>query len=539
MSVQYRVYVTPLFSDTVYSDEIEISDYVENVSGTITQSIDSTDFSVGIFTYTDVQITCDNAKGNLSDESDSRSIFKFSRDRAKVRVVFDQGETTPPVTYRGIINDSATTVNSDTDEISLTLLGPDSILINSLIPVGSVSDGMTVQQALIAILNSGDIRAVLGVSIANLNPSNNITIDDGSKFNNLNKKDGIIKLLSVSNSVMLIDDNMNIIVQNREHSNTNAITYLYGRGDSQGRENIISIQGYNTGLQRVFNSVLVTGGQPNVSVDAAGGGTVDVAQNPSVGSASTLQSQALYGLRQKAFTVDFITTLATLNDIAQGYVDEFSFPKIELQVTVPTEYVVNAKLLDLVSVNYPLLVTPSGKFLPVIGVTVIGDPQSPIPYSKGAISIPANYGFKIIEKTEDISSFETTLKLRQVGVSLTDGGLVVPLSTSPFILTNNQATPANVTGLIFDSTLYRGAIIIADVRRKTDTALSEVRGIHTIEATYNAQAGTWSMYDESTGDDDGTTFSITNAGQIQYVTTNITGTNGIHNVYYNAEVINA
>jgi len=84
---------------------------------------------------------------------------------------------------------------------------------------------------------------------------------------------------------------------------------------------------------------------------------------------------------------------------------------------------VNAKLLDLVSVNYPLLITPAGKFLPVIGVTVIGDVNSPIPYTKGAISVDPRTGFKIKERTDDISTYQTTLKLREIGVSASDGGL--------------------------------------------------------------------------------------------------------------------
>lgn len=421
MSVQYRVYVTPLYSSFVYGTELEISDYVENVSGTITQSIDSTDFSVGIFTYNDVQLTCDNATGKLSDQSDSRSMFAFSRDRAKIRIVFDQGDGSPTTTYRGVINDSATTINSDTDEIVLTSLGPDSVLVNSTISVGVVSDGMTITQALVAILNTGDIRSIMGFSLSNINPSNDIVIDDGSKFDNLNKKDALTKLLGASNSVLLIDDSLNIIVKDREQNPTSEIIFLYGRGDQFGRENIISIQNYNTGLQRVFNSALITGGTPSVSVDASGGGSVSVSQVPQVGSDFNYTSEALYGLRQKALSTDFITDIDTLESIATGYVSEFSYPKIELEVTVPTDVVVNARLLDMVSVNYPLLVTPAGKFLPVIGITLIGDPNSPLPYAKGAIVIDATVAFKIIEKKEDISTYQTTLKLRQVGVGANDG----------------------------------------------------------------------------------------------------------------------
>ncbi len=421
MSVQYRVYVTPLYSQFVYADEVEISDKVENISGEISSSIDSTDFSVGIFTFNDVQIVCDNSDGVFSPSQDSRSIFTYSRDRAKVRIVFDQGDGSPVTTYFGVVNDPATGISSDTDEVQLTILGPDSVLIRSQVAAGAISTGMTITQAMVAVLNTGDIRIVLGISLSNINPQNDITIDDGTKFDGLNKKDALIKLLSASNSVMLIDSDQNVIIRDRRENTTNDTIYLYGRGDQFGRDNIISISNYNTGLQRVFNSCLVTGGQPSASVNAAAGGTVDVAQNALVGSGYDSQSQGLYGLRQKALTLDFISTQVTLDAAAQSYADEFAFAKTEFEVTVPTDVVASAILLDLVSVNYPLFIRPSGKFLPVIGVTVIGDTDSPLPYTKGAVSINPYDAYKIIAKTEDISTYETTLKLRQIGTTLYDG----------------------------------------------------------------------------------------------------------------------
>ena len=454
MSTQYRVYVTPLLSAFVYGTEMEISDYVENVAGTITSSIDSTDFAVGIITFTDVQLTCDGSDGKLGASSDSRSIFQYSRDKAKLRIVFDNGASSPPTTYRGLINDEGTAVNSDTDEFVFTILGLDSVLKNSNIPAGSVSNGMTVSQALVAILNTADIRAVLGVSVSNLNPQSNVTIDLGSHYDNLNKRDAIAELLGISNSCMFIDSNLNIIVRDRQPNFQNAIVYIYGKGDQYGREGILSIQNYNTGLQRTFNSALVTGGQAPTSVTNVASQVVSVAQSALVGSSQNLASQSLFGIRQKQLSTPAITTLATLNSIAKSYTDEFSYTKIEFQVTVATGDVAGAQLLDQVSVNYPLLVTPAGKFLPVIGITAIGDANSPLPYVKGAISIDASLGFKIIEKTEDITTYQTTLKLRQIGKTSSDGGLIVPTATktitvadSPYqILTTDDFILINAAG---------------------------------------------------------------------------------------------
>ncbi len=639
--VKYRVYLTPLYSSFVYDSEIEISDLVQNIDGTITKSIDSTDFSLGIFNYTDVQLTCDNSNGKFSDNSDSRSYFAFLRDRAKIRIVFDQDDGSPVVTYQGIISDAATTINSDTDELVFTILGPDSVFINSEIPAGAVTDGMTVTQALVAILNTSDIRSVLTLSIANINPSNDFVIDLGARFDKKNKKDAITQLLNASNSVMLIDDDFNIIVKDRTPHYEIPVSYFYGKGDQFGRENIKSISGYNNGLQRTFNLAVVKGGQDSAIVTDVDATPQTVPTEANTGVYGNGVSQNVYGIRQKEITFDFVTNQTTLNAIAQGYVDEFSFPKPEFEMIVSTSIACSINLLDQVSVNYPLLITPAGKFLPIIGITKIGDTDSPLPYTKGSLTVDALLGFKVIEKTENISSYETILKVRNVGVSLYDGGLLVststrtvtstadgqilvtddtilldctagnvdltlpsptaspqkeytviridsttnrgrvlpsasenvsgasslllasyldgarfstdrtnwwaatwsrqPTSTIPitkFTMANNQSAAADVTALIFDKTLYRTARIRIDIRRKTDTASSEVRATHILSAIYNTQADTWSVTDSMDGDDDGVVFSITSAGQIQYTSTNITGSNGVHNAYFNAELFN-
>lgn len=636
---QYRVYVTPLTSAFVYGTETEITDYIENLAGTITKSIDSQDFSVGVYTFNDVQLTCENSTGKMSDSSDSRSMFTYSRDKAKIRIVLDQGDGSPITRYQGLINDEASSISPDTDEVMLVVLGPDSVLKSSKIPVGSITNGMTISQALLSILNTSDIRSVLGVSVANLSPQSNITIDDGTRFDNLNKRDAIATLLGASNSVMTIDSSLNVIVRDRLPNFQNSIRYLYGRGAiSSGQENIRSVPAYNTGLQRVFNSVLVTGGQPTAVVTDISAAQQTVTKKALVGSGANLTSQNLYGIRQKSFQFDWLTTLSTLNTVAAGYAAEFAFPKLELQVVVPTPDVASADLLDQVCVSFPLLITPAGKFLPIVGVTKIGDTDSPLPYVKGALSISATLGFKIIEISEDITTFQTTLKLRQIGVTQTDGDLTVPIASTTvtvdtqitsaydiyFVdctlgtvnmtlpsptsnpqknytvvkidstanvcnvkrfaaetvnggsqvvyatqydggqfgtdrtnwfgyalnrqpvsvkpktrlsLTNNQVAAANLTGLLFDKTLVRAAIITLDIRRKTDTASSEVRATHTVLAFYNTQADTWSIGDKLTGDDDGITLSITSAGQIQYTSSNIAGANGIHNCDFNAETI--
>jgi hypothetical protein len=442
VSTEYRVYITPLYSAFTYGTEVEVSEWVKNVSGTITKSIDSQDFTVGVYTFNDVELTVDNAEGKFSDPQDTRSIFRYSRNLAKVRIVYDRGDGSPSISYRGVINDDATAIDSDSDEATFTILGPDSVFKTATVPAGTITAGMTILNALVAVLNTSDVRSTLNVQLTNINPQNNVAIDDGTKFDGLNKRDAIATLLGASNSVMIIDADSNVIVRDRIQNYGNPTVYLYGKGDLLGRENIISIQNYNTGLQRLFNSVFVVGGTPTVEVTDISSTTQTVAQKALTGKSNVAASQAIYGVRQKKFNFEWLTEQSTLDDVASGITDEFAYAKIELEVKVPTELVATAELLDQVSVSYPLLLTPTGKFLPVIGVTKIGDADSPLPNVKGSISIDESLGFKIIEKTEELTDFTTTLKLRQVGKTQYDGVLTVPIATktvafadSPFQMT--------------------------------------------------------------------------------------------------------
>lgn len=429
MSVKYRVYMTPLVAASSYGDEIEISDYVLSQSSQITKSIDSTDFSVGVYSFNDVTLQVDNSQGKFSAPGDSRSFFEYSRNLAKIRIVYDDGEE-EHLSYLGFVNDDATKIDSDRDILTFTILGPDSVLKSSINPAGTITNGMTIRNAIIAVLNTSDIRALLNVYLGNMNPANDIAIDDGTKFDDVNKRDVIAELLGASNSVLTINDSFDVIVRNRVPNYDRDILYLYGKGDLSGRENIISISNYNTGFHRTFNSVIVKGGSATAEVTDNSMVTRTVNRKELTGSAEDSASQTLYGPRQKKFNFNWITSQATLDSVAQGFVDEFSYPKIELEVRVPTSAAIGVELLDQVSVSYPLQVLPSGRFIPVVGVTVAGDENSPLPYVRGSLSVDETLGFKVIEKTEDVVNFTTTLKLRQVGSTLTDGDLIVPTNVT-------------------------------------------------------------------------------------------------------------
>lgn len=408
-TTEYQVFFTPLVTTDIYGEQIEVSNFI-NASGIkkIVRGIDSGDYTVGVYTYGDINIEGINKDGIFNDENDSRSIFPAGRDRCKVKIDFvqydDNGDQTTTITYNGIINEEATRVEPLSDTVDFKVLSLDSVIRNTKVPAGRVSSGSTVKVAIQNILNQPKIESVLTIDEANINPDLNIQIDDGNVFDNLNTRDALNELLLLSNSVLLTDIDGNVTVSSRREGTDKSVLELFGPNDIFGRENIISMQKYNTGRHRLFTSVIVNGQERDNS-----GLGID------------------FGVRQKQFEFDSITSDVKAGEIASRLLNEFKAPKLEVEVEVPTYLVKEYELLDRVSLNYPLrLVPPKDKLLPVIGITKIGSTEEPLPFEYGSLRIDPRVAFKIISISEDVNRFVTILKLRQVGTELNDGVFNTP-----------------------------------------------------------------------------------------------------------------
>jgi len=408
MSIQYQVFLTPRIDSRTFGAEVEISDRVlANKVGSIRQTIDSADFSIGVYTHNAVALVCDNSDGFFSID-DSRSAFIFSRDLAKLRIVWVKTTKTiingenftqeTKITFRGLLEDEDTRQNIKDDSIKLKILSRDSVIRKSKITQGTVSDGVSYKNGMIAILNTEDITSVLNLDAANINPEFNGIINDGSKFDNIGKKKALDQLLGASNSYLFIDENDNIIIKSRLDANLVKPIKLYGKSELSPLENILDIRRFNTGLHRTFNSVVVNGTEAN--------------NNPSI-----LEN----GFRQRNYTFSFINVPAQEALAATAIVNEFGFPKIEVELEVTSELMKDSKLLDRVLIDYPLRVFRTGSFFPIVGQTAVGDIESPVAGISGSVAIKRSRVFKIIELNEDVNSFQTTLKLREIGTGTGDG----------------------------------------------------------------------------------------------------------------------
>jgi hypothetical protein len=104
-------------------------------------------------------------------------------------------------------------------------------------------------------------------------------------------------------------------------------------------------------------------------------------------------------------------------------------------------------------------------------------------------------------------------------------------------LDNAQGSLTDVTDLVFDSADFTAAEVTVEIRRKTDTASSERVAVGRLRLFYRYDTSAWDMSADFGGDSTGVTLSIATAGtigQVQYTTTNITGTNGVHRLKFKA-----
>lgn len=110
------------------------------------------------------------------------------------------------------------------------------------------------------------------------------------------------------------------------------------------------------------------------------------------------------------------------------------------------------------------------------------------------------------------------------------------LQTS-FTVQNNVTSASNVNGLLFDPAQVRASNIVYSVYRKTDSVTSGNVENGTLYINYdtNASSGNkWTLSQQKNGEA-GITFSITDAGQFQYTTTNIAGANYIGQMKFTAK----
>jgi len=120
------------------------------------------------------------------------------------------------------------------------------------------------------------------------------------------------------------------------------------------------------------------------------------------------------------------------------------------------------------------------------------------------------------------------------------------LAETIFTITNNQSSAADVTGLLFSGSSTRSArLSVQFYINTTGAGATEMSARGEYLATYKSTAGTWDLAPLGVGGDiestsgmpAGITLTITSSGQVQYTSTNVTGTPGTSKMTFKAETM--
>jgi len=123
-----------------------------------------------------------------------------------------------------------------------------------------------------------------------------------------------------------------------------------------------------------------------------------------------------------------------------------------------------------------------------------------------------------IEAHEALSKNDSDQLTRAINSAIGLGGTQLSQSVN-----NNEGTPQDVTGVLIDKVDFKAAKLEFDLHRQTDS--SNTQEIGTVYLSHDTADDAWRISLTSVLDDAGVTFSVTAAGQLQYVSTNIAGAN--------------
>jgi hypothetical protein len=136
----------------------------------------------------------------------------------------------------------------------------------------------------------------------------------------------------------------------------------------------------------------------------------------------------------------------------------------------------------------------------------------------GQLLIGDTGGAPVAANLSEGSGIEITNGAGSIEIALTVPPSSGDISETSFTAANNQAAAADVTGLAFANGTVRSFEAILTVVIDATSDLFESFKLHGVQ-----KGASWSMSQTSVGDDSGIVLSITNAGQVQYTSTDVAG----------------
>ena len=409
-----RIYLKPFLEDgSDYDDWVEVTSDVLQL-GSISQTLDVSEYNVGVFTNSTFSLGLRNSHGKYSDVDLPTSIFKIKRADSLIKVTWDPAERdyvvpfassedflgAETVVFEGVLNDDSTLMHLRGQNISFDAMGYEALFERALIddtwsgspPASNLAS--TILKRILAIAAASTTVSVLTIDNLQVVPGNDITWDDLSVFINKTVKEALDLLLTGTNSVLYMDGTTPVV---SARSAGAAVQFnFYGPASVEGRENIIDLNSVSSGLNRTFNVL-----------------TWITSENPPATNLSSVDSSSslTYGTRKKNVTVDGLTTEATQQSVIDAIRTEFGTPKQELILITPmTIDALAISLLDRVTIDFPLIPTDPDPAL--YGSAQYGIDQ----YSQEVSSfvIDSASPFKVISRLLDPKNNQISLNLRRI-----------------------------------------------------------------------------------------------------------------------------
>lgn len=405
-----HVYLKPFIDDAgsgYVADWIEVSKDVSEL-GTLTQALDNTEYEVGVFRASNVKLSLLNHHGYYSDVGNVDTIFKYTRARSLVKITWEPGNhpliagffnaddpdaiASEEITvFEGLLDDVGTQQKIDDADVDFQVLGYEALLNELVVPYSSIANGDSQAAAIYAMLNQSPFNARVTVALANISTGAAATIDDKSDLENKTVLEALKQILVATSSVLWIENNV-VYVAPRTASSTVAYTF-YGQGAIDGIENIVSIDQYRSGVNKIRN--FWTWKDTTLAV-------------------GDTSSRNKYGTQKREIDLPIITDTTKRTTLLTACKDEFANQKREMLLEGFVDVNTLALfLLDRVVVDYPSVALPNENN--PLAVYEIGEYDQDY-YAEELIplTIESSARFKIMTRQIDFKKETVKFQLREI-----------------------------------------------------------------------------------------------------------------------------
>lgn len=409
-----EVFITPVDNSGNYSlPEVNATQWLarEGAISKINNTVDNSDFVVGVFSFSYTKIRLQNRDG-LFSEAGGISIFPYQRDESRVRIQLRDIDTQETFQlFSGLISDDATKEDDLNELISFTIISSDAVLSRHNVPVGIVPNQIRYKQALLLLLDRTPINNILNIDESRIDLDYNGIIENGESFTDKSVSEAVNEILVAANSILYVDENDNLHIAVRTSPRTIQAQY-YGPFDEIRRDpKILAVRKINNGYHRMINQVKIDRQFFNdpTYIDA-------------------------FGLKSKTLELDFLLTAGEKAKVANNLIKRYRYPKREMTIVVPIRHAYSLLPTSLVAVEYEKKLSRPGGDGEFSRYDIAEYDVGEYPGEHGSLYVSPSLGWIVYGIQHDVTNFITEIKLREYGTESGDAVIFDVPNTYDFAL---------------------------------------------------------------------------------------------------------